>query len=104
VKWVCFILGAIVLLVIAVNYVLIERPLGTNMGATSYSGVFTFAHYGAFVQPNVVVIHIPPSDKVTPDNITDFLVALAQSTPKNPVTGDYFERIAITPGCWENRP
>jgi hypothetical protein len=98
VKWVCFILGAIVLLVIAVNYVLIERPLGTNMGATSYSGVFTFAHYGAFVQPNVVVIHIPPSDKVTPDNITDFLVALAQSTPKNPVTGDYFERIAITPG------
>ena len=56
------------------------------------------SHYGAFVQPNVMVIHIPRTDKLTPDNLTDFLVALAQSTPKNPITNDYFDRIAITSG------
>jgi hypothetical protein len=68
------------------------------MSTTSYANITTYGHYGAFVQPNVMVIHIRPSDKLTADNITDFLVALANSTPKNPITGDYFDRVAITPG------
>jgi hypothetical protein len=97
-KWLCIILGLVVVLVVGVNYLLIERPLASNMSKTAYANISTFGHYGAFVQPNVIVIHIPPSEKITPENITDFLVALAQSTPKNPITNDYFDRIAITPG------
>ncbi len=96
VKWICIILGVIIALVLAVNFLLINRPLSSSLGNTSYANVFVYAHYGAFVQPNVMVIHIPHSDKLTADNITDFLVALAQSTPKNPITNDYFDRIAIT--------
>lgn len=102
VKWICFILGGLVLVVLLVNYILIERPLSYNMGDTSYSNITTFGHYAAFVQPNVIVIHIRPSDKLTSDNITDFFVQLAKSTPKNPITNDYFERVAITPG-WTSK-
>jgi hypothetical protein len=98
VKWICIILGALVALVVGVNYFLITRPLSSAIGQTSYANVFVYGHYGAFVQPNVMVIHIPQSDKLTSDNLTDFLVALARSTPKNPITNDYFDRIAITSG------
>jgi hypothetical protein len=75
---------------------MVDRPLKSNFGQTTYANVFIYAHYGAFVQPSVMVIHIPASDKLTPDNITDFLVALAHSTPRNPLTGDYFDRVALT--------
>ena len=98
VKWLCIILGVVVALVLAINYLFIDRPLASSLGQTSYANVFVYGHYGAFVQPNVVVIHIPRSDKLTADNLAEFLVALAQSTPKNPITNDYFDRIAITSG------
>jgi hypothetical protein len=57
-----------------------------------------YAHLGAFMQPNVMVIHIPASSTITPDNLTDFLVALARSTPENPITRDLFTRVALTSG------
>lgn len=98
VKWICMILGLLIALVVAVNYLLIDRPLSSSLGRTTYSDVFVYGHYAAFVQPNVIVIHIPHSEKLTADNLPDFLVALAQSTPKNPITDDYFDRIAITSG------
>jgi hypothetical protein len=100
VKWLCIVLGALVFIVVVANYFMVDRPLNSNFAQTPspYSSVFVYAHYGAFVQPNVMVIHIPASDKITPDNITDFLVALAHSTPQNPITGDYFERVALTSG------
>ena len=98
VKWICIILGALVALVVGVNYFLVTRPLASSLGETSYANVFVYGHYGAFVQPNVMVIHIRGSGKLTADNLTDFLVALAHSTPKNPITNDYFDRIAITSG------
>ncbi len=97
-KWICIILGGLVALVLALNYLLLTRPLASALGQTSYANVFVYGHYGAFVQPNVMVIHVPHSDKLTPDNFTDFLVALAKSTPKNPITNDDFDRIAITSG------
>ena len=57
-----------------------------------------YGHYGAFIQPNVIVIHVPASSALTPDNLTDFLVALAHSTPQNPITRDLFGRVALTSG------
>jgi hypothetical protein len=100
VKWLCIVLGALVFIVVAANYFMVDRPLNTNFAQTPspYANVLVYAHYGGFVQPNVMVIHIPASDKITPDNITDFLVTLAHSTPQNPITGDYFERVALTSG------
>jgi len=98
VRWVCIILGALLALLVAANFFLIDWPLSSSLGKTSYANVFAYGHYGAFIQPNVIVIHIPPSEKLTPDNITDFLVALAHSTPRNPLTNDYFDRIALTSG------
>jgi len=97
-KWVCIGLGALILLVVGGNFLLVDLPLTSSFGRTTYSGVTTYAHFGAFVQPNVIVIHVPPSTKITPDNITDVLVALANSTPQNPFTRDFFARVALTPG------
>ena len=97
-KWVCIGLGILILLVLGINYLLVDQPLVSNLGQTPYSNVTVYAHFGAFMQPNVMVIHVPPSSKITPDNLTDFFVALAHSTPENPVTRDLFERVALTSG------
>jgi hypothetical protein len=97
-KWICIGLGIFILLVLGANYLLVDRPLVSNLGQTSYSNVTVYAHYGAFMQPNVMVIHIPASAAITPDNLTDFLVTLAHSTPQNPITNDLFDRVALTSG------
>jgi hypothetical protein len=97
-KWVCIGLGILILLGLGVNYLLVDQPLVSNLAQTSYSKVTVYAHFGAFMQPNVLVIHIPASSTITPDNLTDFLVALAQSTPQSPITRDLYARVALTSG------
>ena len=97
-KLICIGLGIFILLVLAGNYLLVDRPLVSNLGKTSYSNVTVYAHLGAFMQPNVLVIHIPASSAITPDDLTDFLTALARSTPESPITHDLFERVAVTSG------
>jgi hypothetical protein len=97
-KWVCIGLGVLILLVLAGNYLLVDQPLTSNLAKTHYSGVTVYAHLGAFMQPNVLVIHIPPSASVTPETLTDFLVTLAHSTPDSPLTGEPFARVALTSG------
>jgi hypothetical protein len=98
VKWVCIGLGILILFVLGGNYLMVDRPLVSNLSQTSYSNVTVYAHYGAFMQPNVMVIHIPASSAITPDNLANFLVTLAHSTPQNPITRDLFERVALTSG------
>ena len=97
-KWICIGLAALIALVVGANYFLVDRSLVDNIRDTPYATVPVYGHYGAFIQPNVIVIHIPPSKKITPDNITDFLVELAHSTPDNAITGDIFTRVALTSG------
>jgi len=97
-KWICIGLGVFILLILGGNYLLVDQPLNSNLGKTSYSNVTVHGHFGAFVQPNVIVIHIPASTSLTPDNLPDFLAALARSTPANPVTRDTFARVALTSG------
>jgi hypothetical protein len=98
VKWVCIGLGILILSILGGNYLLVDQPLVSNLSQTSYSNIPVYAHYGAFMQPNIIVIHIPASVALTPDNLTDFLVTLAHSTPQNPLTSDLFERVALTSG------
>jgi hypothetical protein len=97
-KWICIGLGTLILLIIGANFLLVDQPLRSNLAQTAYADVSVHAHFGAFMQPNVIVIHIPASTKITPDKLVDFLVTLAHSTPQNPITGDYFDRVALTSG------
>jgi len=97
-KWVCVVLGALIVLALGTNYFLVERPFAQKMGQTPYAGAPVYAHLGAFVQPNVIVIHIPVSKKVTADNLIDFLVNLAASTPSSPFSDDGYDRVALTSG------
>jgi hypothetical protein len=98
VKWVCIGLGALLAVIILLNYLLVDEPLVSGMGKTSYADVSEYGHLGAFLQPNIMVIHIPASAKLTSDNMSDYLSALARSTPRNPITGNLYERIALTSG------
>jgi hypothetical protein len=97
-KWVCIGLGVLILLVLGGNYLLVDQPLVSNLSQTHYSNVTVYAHFGAFMQPNVMVIHIPASSTITPGNLTDFLVTLAHGTPQNPMSQEPFERVALTSG------
>lgn len=97
-KWLCIGLAIIIVAALSVNYLFVDRPLVSNLGETPYAPVAVYAHLGAFMQPNVLVIHIPPSSTLKDDNLMDFLVALAHSTPSAPLSGNVFERVVITPG------
>jgi len=97
-KWLCIFLGVVILGAIGINLLLVNRPLTSQLSHTSFASVPVFAHLGAFMQPNVLVIHIPVTSTVTKDNLTDFLVALAQSTPQAPLSDRLYERVAITSG------
>jgi len=97
-KWLCIGLGGLIALVIIVNYFMVDMPLTSSLAKTKYSNVGVYGHLGAFMQPSVMVIHIPASATVTPDTLTDFLVALAHSTPNSPLSGEPYTRIALTSG------
>ncbi len=97
-KWIFIGLGALILLVVGGNYLLVDQPLASNLGKTAYAHVPVYAHFGAFVQPNVIVIHLPGSAKITPENLIDFMVVLAHSTPASPISRDAYERIALSTG------
>jgi hypothetical protein len=97
-KWICIGMGLLIMLVAGGNYLLVDQPLVSNLNRTSYSNVNVLAHFGAFIQPNVIVIHVPASSELTAGNLTDFLVALARGTPQNPITGDIYGRVALTSG------
>jgi hypothetical protein len=95
-KWLFIILGLVIAVVVGINYFLVDAPLRSNLASTSFSNVMVHGHLGAFMQPNVMVIHIPPSSALTEENIPDFFAALAKSTPENPLTHDTYDRIAVT--------
>ncbi len=97
-KWISIILGALILGMVGVNYLLVDRPLVSSLGETPFSQVSVYAHLGAYVQPNVIVIHIPTSSAVTSANLTEFLGALAHSTPTIPMSSNSFARVALTSG------
>lgn len=97
-KWFCIGLGVLIVLIVGGNFLLVDQPLTWSLSETPYSNVTVYAHLGAYIQPNVLVIHIRPSTAITPENLTDFLVALAHSTPDSPLTRDVYARIAITAG------
>lgn len=97
-KLFCIGLAIVVLMALGGNYLLVDAPLVSRLGQTPYAHVPVYAHLGGFMQPNVMVIHIPSSSALTHDNLTDFLAALARSTPEAPFGDHSFDRIALTSG------
>jgi len=88
--------------VLGANYFLVDEPFVANLGTTSFASVKAYAHLGAFSQPGALVIHVPPTDKLTSDNLADFLVALAKSTPPQPFNQQAFDGIGIT-SAWQSQ-
>ena len=97
-KWLCLVVGGIVIVLVLANAFLISIPLSSKFGRTAFSNISVYGHFGAFMQPNVLVIHIPTSSHITSDNLADVMVALARSSPADPITGGTFDRVAITSG------
>ncbi len=90
------VLGAIIAALVGVNYCLIDQPFRQNMAKTEFANVQTHAHLGAFLQPGVLLIHIMPTEEITPDNFADFLTALTQSAPRGAIAGENFSTIGLT--------
>jgi hypothetical protein len=97
-KWISIGMGVLLAGVMGLNYLLVDHPLSSGMSQTPFSSVPAYAHLGAFIQTNVIVIHVPATAKLTKTNLTDFLVALAQSTPSMPMSESSFGRVALTSG------
>jgi hypothetical protein len=98
VKWLCIVMGGIVTVLLLANAFLVALPLSSKFDRTPYSKISVFGHFGAFMQPNVLVIHIPTTSLITSDNLADVIAALARSSPADPLSGETFDRVAITSG------
>ena len=96
VKWLCIGLGGLILVVLALNFVFIDQPLTSKFSQTSLGKVKVYAHLAAFVQPNVILIHVPASPDLNSDNLGEFLSDLARSTPQNPITASSYDRVTLT--------
>jgi hypothetical protein len=68
------------------------------MSKTPFAEVDTHAHLGAFAQPQALLIHVLPSNKINSDNFADFLTALTQAAPKRALPGMNFQTVSLTPG------
>jgi hypothetical protein len=91
------VLGVIIAALVVVNYFLVDQPFQASMAKTPFAKVQAYAHLGAFVQPNVLLIHVLPSKEINSDNFADLLTALTQSAPRQAVAGKEFTTISLTP-------
>ena len=98
VKWLCIILAVAIVAAVGINYLLVGQPLSSRMSKTAYADVTVYGHLGAFIQPNVLVVHVFPNSHITAANLADFMVALARSTPDAPISHNAFDRVALTSG------
>jgi hypothetical protein len=78
------------------NYALVDQPLRMNLTQTAFPAVPVHGHLGAFLQPSTMVIHLLPDKTVNADNLADFLVALARSTPPAPFGQEPFATVGLT--------
>jgi hypothetical protein len=80
----------------AMNFVLVDKPFNDKFTKTPFVLVPVHVHLGSFVQQNALVIHVLPNQDLNAENFTDFLTAVAQSTPPQPFNGQPFEIVALT--------
>jgi hypothetical protein len=95
-KILIFVLGVVIVALVVVNYFMVDQPFRAGMAKTSFANVQTHAHLGAFVQPNVLLIHILPNHEINSDNFADLLTALTQSAPHQAIAGYPFNTVCLT--------
>ena len=95
-KLLFFVLGLLIAALVIVNYYLIDKPYHDKLAKTPFASYQTHAHLGAFVQPNALLIHLRPTDKITPDNFADLLMALAKCAPSQVIDGKPFTTVSLT--------
>jgi hypothetical protein len=95
-KVLALVLGAIIAMLVTVNYYLVDKPFRISLAQTSFASVQAHAHLGAFVQPNVLLIHVLPSRDINADNFCDLLTALSQMAPHQAIQGFPFNTISLT--------
>jgi hypothetical protein len=96
------VLGLLIAALVGVNYFLVDQPFQKNFSKTAFGKVQAYAHLAAFVQPNVLLIHVMPSDQVNSDNFADLLTALTQSAPRQAIAGKQFSTISLT-SAWRGQ-
>ncbi len=88
--------------VIAANYFMVDLPFANNLAMTPFKSVQAYAHLGAFVQPNTLLIHILPTKELNQDNFADLLVAMARSTPSQSFNHKPFDSVGLT-SLWQSQ-
>jgi hypothetical protein len=86
----------------AINYLLVDKPFRANFNQTPFASVPVYEHFGGFVQPNALMVHILPSKAVNSDNFIDLVSALIKSTPLQPINHTTFPIIGLTSG-WQSQ-
>ena len=81
----------------AFNYLEVQQPFHSNLAKTPFASVSAYAHLGSFVQPQALVVHVPPNAAIKESNLPDFLQALAQSTPVDAISSQPFKSVSLTP-------
>lgn len=99
-KAVCAALVVIILALGALNWYYVDHALKSNLAEdnTPFKDVPVFAHLAGFFQVNVIVIHLRPTDKVTHDNFTQYLAAVANATPDRPMSTLAFGTVSLASG------
>jgi hypothetical protein len=88
--------------VIAANYFMIDKPFANKLAMTPFKSVQVYAHLGAFVQENALLIHILPAKELTKDDFADLLAAIAKSTPSQPFNHKPFNSVGLT-SSWQSQ-
>ena len=97
IKFLVGLLTVALAVVVALNYLWIDKPLNASIARTPYLLVPVHAHLGSFVQPTAIVLHILPTQELNKDNFADFLQKLAHGTPAPPFQARFYEVVTLTP-------
>lgn len=98
-KLFCIGLGGLILLVIAANWLLVDRPLKSIAAQAGVPSGITFAHLGGFVQPGHIIIRVNPTaiKEGGDGNLLSLLIALAKFHTQ-PVFGGQLESVSLYVG------
>lgn len=88
--------------IVAANYFMVDKPFEQTLASSQFSAIPAYAHLGAFTQPGELVIHIPPNSGLNVNNFADYLVALAKSTPPQPINKTPFDGVGLT-SSWQSQ-
>lgn len=100
VKALCAGLIVVILMLTALNWYHVDSAIKANLveDNTPFKEAPLYAHLGGFFQPNILVIHLRPTDKVNRENFLQYLSAIAAATPHRPFSDRNYEVVSLSSG------